>query len=231
MCMFLAACGSELADHTPDYRYRLTVEVETPEGLRTGSSVIEVRQSMGRSAMSGFGKRIDRRVRGEAVAVDLLGGRTLYALLRSDDNIDWASYVMPMLAPKIEGEAWEDEFDNVLLIKGTVELPRTWPAHGKLSRGSAYPMLVTFADERDPKSIARVDPDDLSASFGVGVKLRRITVALTSDPVTTEIERRLEWLPNYHDKLLDGQRLNSIDAINRLANDLSRGDFTRESAP
>ena len=41
----LAACG----DSTPDYRYQLKVEVDTPEGVRTGTSVIEVQQSMGRA--------------------------------------------------------------------------------------------------------------------------------------------------------------------------------------
>lgn len=48
---------------TPDYRYRLTVEVGTPDGLKTGSSVIEVEQSLGRSAGTGFGNRINRRAR------------------------------------------------------------------------------------------------------------------------------------------------------------------------
>ncbi|MEP0393170.1 MAG: hypothetical protein ABJ205_00340 [Erythrobacter sp.] len=38
--LLLGGCGAE--DVAPDYRYRLTVEVDTPEGLKTGSSVIEV---------------------------------------------------------------------------------------------------------------------------------------------------------------------------------------------
>lgn len=38
-------------DKAPDYRYRLTIEVETPEGVKTGSSVIEVQQSIGRTAI------------------------------------------------------------------------------------------------------------------------------------------------------------------------------------
>ncbi len=188
--LLLTACGS---DATPDYRYRLTVEVDTPEGIKTGSSVIEVEQSMGRTAMSGFGGRINRRVRGEAVAVDLPDGRTLFALLRSDNNIDWASYVMQWLAPDIEGEPWEERFDNVLLIEGEVEVPRTFSPGGS-EEHSAYPMLVTFGDLSDPTSVARVDPDDLAATFGEGVSLRRITVQITDDPVTTGIEERLGWL-------------------------------------
>ncbi|MDJ0978885.1 MAG: hypothetical protein QNI87_10130, partial [Erythrobacter sp.] len=46
----LALSGCTGADDpTPDYRYRLRVEVETPEGLKTGSSVIAVEQRLGRS--------------------------------------------------------------------------------------------------------------------------------------------------------------------------------------
>ena len=185
----LAGC----ADSAPDYRYRLTVEVDTPQGLRSGSSVIEVEQSMGRTAMSGFGKRIDRRVRGEAVAVDLPGGRTLFALLRSETDTDWAAQVMQRLAPDTEGEPWDERFDNVLSIEGEVEVPRSFSPQ-RPDEGSAYPMLVTFGDLSDPTSVERVDPDGLAASFGEGYALKRITVQLTDDPVTTGIEEQLAWL-------------------------------------
>ncbi len=39
----VSACFAK--DATPDYRYRLTVEVDTPDGVKTGSSVIEVQQT------------------------------------------------------------------------------------------------------------------------------------------------------------------------------------------
>jgi hypothetical protein len=228
--LILASC-SPPEDSTPDYRYRLTVEVETPEGLRTGSSVIEVRQSMGRSAGSGFGKKIMRRARGEAVAVDLPGGRTLYALLRSDDNVDWATNVMQMLAPEIEGEPWEDVFDNVLLIEGEVEVPRTWPPIAPFGERSAYPMLVTFGDESDPTSVARVDPDDLASTFGEDYELGGVTVELTDDPVTTGIEKRLGWLDSYRTRWLDGTSTISEDlTTDDLTAHLSAGSFSTEFA-
>jgi hypothetical protein len=189
----LAACGGAFGgpDLTPDYRYRLTLEVDTPQGLRSGSSVIEVEQSMGRTAMTGFGKAIMRRVRGEAVAVDLPGGRTLFALLRSENDSDWASRMMQTLAPDIEGEPWEEVFDNVLLLEGEITLPRMFPPVSNLGERNAYPMLVTFADENDPTSVALVDPDDLAATFGEGTALCRITIELTDEPVTSGIEERL----------------------------------------
>ena len=194
----LALTGCAQAEEaTPDYRYRLTVEIDTPEGLRSGSSVIEVEQSMGSTAMSGFGRRLARRVRGEAVAVDLPDGRTLFALLRSDDNHDWASSIMQSLAPDIEGEPWGERFDNVLLLEGKIALPRTLPPVGPREGRSAYPMLVTFGDLDDPTSVDQIDPDDLVATFGKGYEIERITVPLTDDPVTVGIEERLGWLSEH----------------------------------
>ncbi|HAW37080.1 MAG TPA: hypothetical protein DCX71_13555, partial [Erythrobacter sp.] len=42
LCLALTVAGCSLTDQTPVYRYRLTVEVDTPDGVKTGSSVIEV---------------------------------------------------------------------------------------------------------------------------------------------------------------------------------------------
>jgi hypothetical protein len=60
------------------YRYRMTVVVDTPAGRRSGSSVIQVKMRPG-GLLSGYAYVADYH--GEAVAIDLPGGRTLYALL------------------------------------------------------------------------------------------------------------------------------------------------------
>ena len=88
-------------------------------------------------------------------------------------------------------------------------------------------MLVTFGDLDDPTSVAEVDPDDLAASFGEGYALKRITVQITDDPVTTGIEQRLGWLRGHTSGMLDGRANSTLKAENRFANDLSRIDFTR----
>ncbi|MBE5074000.1 hypothetical protein IM511_06750 [Erythrobacteraceae bacterium E2-1 Yellow Sea] len=189
--LLLAACSG--TDDPPTYRYRLTVEVDTPEGLKIGSSVIEVTQRLVRPGSSPAHLAIERRVKGEAVAVDLPAGRTLFALLRSEDDADWASAVMQAAAPKIRGETFEEKFDNMLLIKGEKVLPPRWPPVAGGVRMSGYPMFVTFRNNADPTSVERVDPDNLAATFGEGVSLKRITVQITGDPVTTGIEKRLGW--------------------------------------
>ncbi|MEL6877694.1 MAG: hypothetical protein AAGL68_06305 [Pseudomonadota bacterium] len=189
--LLLGACDAGAADNPSDYRYRLTVEVETPQGLKAGSSVIEVKQRLVRPGSDPISIGVERRARGEAVTVDLPDGRTLFALLRSKDDSDWAAIIMQSLAPDGVGEGYVEQLNNMLLIEGVQELPRMRPP---LDEQSAYPMLVTFGDIDDPTSLERVDPDDLAATFGEGVSLKRITVQITDDPVTTGIEERLGWI-------------------------------------
>lgn len=217
-----------LHDPTPTYRYRLTVEVETPEGLRTGSSVIEVETSVSSSFSIPSPGSVHHRVRGEAVAVDLPGDRMLFALLNESDRM------MFLLAPGASREApdpFQARFDNILKLDGQIVLPRMWPLAGHLDERSAYPMMVTFGDLDDPISVTQVDPDDLAASFGEGVRLKRITVEMTDDPVTTGIVARLKWLPDTYDTMLDGNRISTIRAENRFANSLSQGAFSRGVLP
>ncbi|WP_432200634.1 hypothetical protein ACRAQ7_13955 [Erythrobacter sp. W53] len=217
-----------LTDPTPTYRYRLTVEIDTPEGLKTGSSVIEVDTRVaGKRSIPSPGRR-SQKVRGEAVAIEMPDGKVLFALLRSDDFVDWAGTVLYMLGPKFRGEdAVAQTVKAIVSDRREKTLPRYFPRAGRNPRMSGYPMLVTFEDLSDPTTVTRVDPDDLAATFGEGVSISRITVQVTDDPVTTGIEERLGWLPNYYDKMLDGNRIRTIEAENRFANNLSQGDFSK----
>lgn len=220
------AVAEEAEDRAPDYRYRLTIEVETTEGLKTGSSVIEVRQSIGRTTMGGFGEQVFLRIRGEAVAVDLPEGRTLYALLRSGGDVEWAARVIPFLSPDANDD---NSLDDLLLLEGKKELPRTWSKPGPFHNRLAYPMMVTFGDEADPTSVAEVDPDDLAATFGEGVKLKRIAAELTDDPMTAGIEKRLRWLSEYPEPRLDPNYRGSTNP--NLSQSLWHGDFRKGGGP
>ena len=230
----LALPGCALADDTPDYRYRLTVEVDTPEGLRTGSSVIEVSTDVTSQYSIPDPGSVRNRTRGEAVAVDLPGGHTLFALLRSDSEVDWASHVMFLLTPtgpQTGTAGFLEDYHAMLANRALRELPATFPDVGHIKDRPARPMLVTFADLADPTSVARVDPDDLAATFGEGVTLRRVTVQLTDDPVTTGIEERLGWLNSYRQLHLDGTSTVSEDmTTTELSAHLTAGSFSTEFA-
>ncbi|MDR4487060.1 MAG: hypothetical protein R3B83_05990 [Nitrospirales bacterium] len=93
---------------------------------------------------------------------------------------------------------------------------------------SHYPLLVTFTDLTDPTTVKVVDPENLAATFGPGVSLKRLTLEITDEPVTEgKIESVLGWLKTIGGGMLDGRRISTINAENRLANDLTRVDFIR----
>lgn len=177
----LPACGLLGGNR---YRFRLSVAVDTPEGLRTGSSVYEVRAQNRWSPLPDMASRT-WEVRGEAAAVDLPGGRTLFALLRTGAHFeDMMGLSMASLHPDFAGTG----YDVVGVAK---ELARgAWPGPAPVAPED-YPMLVTFADENNPASVQLVEPGNLAAAFGSGSRLRGITVELTDDAVTSGIEERL----------------------------------------
>ncbi len=204
--LLISSCGQASGQNYPPYRYRLTVEVDTPSGLRTGSSVIEVRTFVaGKNAIPSPGQ-VFHRVTGEAVAVDLPGNQRLFALLRSEESYDWASGVLAAQTEPItvketlrmrkEGkDPFDERMRRTLTLTGVHVLPR-WQRPSKVKaqnmhRISGYPILARFRDIRDPKTVGLVDPDNLDVSFGQGVSLRRITVERTQAAVTKSIDRKL----------------------------------------
>lgn len=222
----VATCS--LHDPTPTYRYRLTVEVETPEGPRSGSSIIEVDTSSGGLAIPTLGE-VSSRVRGEAVAVDLPSGPTLFALLRSEDHGNWANFVMLKLAAPHQTEIYvpfEEKFKTMLAHSGPIEVPAKWRA-GYPAETSAYPMLVTFGDPANPTSIKRVDPNDLHSTYGLGVRLSSITVQLVEEGITTSnIDGRLPWLRTLAGSIGERPEGGSIDDL-PVEQRLTRADFRR----
>ena len=154
---------------TYTYRYRMTVEVEENGKLHTGSSVIEVRIAtqphIGPALYVAHG-------RGEAVFVDLGKGRNVIALLATEEYVNYPANVVPTL------------FD--LPFKDWAKLPSL---QGTRDVPDAYmPIFVTFMDLNDPKSARVVQPAEFPQVFGAGVQPPKVTIEVTSNPVTKGIE-------------------------------------------
>jgi hypothetical protein len=197
------------------YRYRLAAEVERNGESFRGTSVIEVIRTKKYDSISGTS-------RGEAVVVDIPGAGTLFLLLSGEPgSVDWP-YTMPHYA-------FQKQLGSVAMVDPEL-LTKLEHMQGTkvVLEPRYYPMLVTFSDLADPASVKRVEPNDFAASFGSGVRLKRITVEITDDPVTTGIEKRLLWLSAYYAKRFDGQRFGDGTS---LANDLSAGAFSTELNP
>lgn len=177
LIMVPAGCSRSYSAH-----YRTTVQVRTPQGVVAGAAVRTV--WLGRSMPNPIPLPGEDRPHweehGEAVAVDLPSGQTLFALVGDPVEEGWLI--------RDEPAARSDE--GFQLWPNTPVSPR-WKTPYKL------PLLVRFRDIGDPTSIERVDPNNLAASFGPGYSLKSIRVQKTYDAVTTGIDKRLSWLHGY----------------------------------
>ncbi|MGL4281404.1 MAG: hypothetical protein ACRCS0_13640 [Albidovulum sp.] len=158
------------------WRQKMTVTVETPAGEVSGSSVSQIGWQEQAVKFEGMGWNYD--VTGEAVVVEVAPGRWLFALLTGAGTTE---YMGSVAAASISGQHGrvisEALFDEVSDKRGRAAGPITVPDY-------QYPLLVTFDDIADPKTVRRVDPANLSASFGQGVSLKAVTLAVTEEPVT-----------------------------------------------
>lgn len=221
----LGGCSSEtLGKQLSPYRYKLTAQVETPEGVKSGASVIEVQWKLPPKIMGSQGSG-SYQVKGQAVAVDLPGGQTLFVLLRSGWNVDWAAkspYGPHQDLPIGTGDQGPHAVEKTIRTLGR--------------QVSGYPFFVRFRDVGNPHTVEEVDPDNLAATFGPGVRLKALTVQLTGEPVTLGIRDRLPWLNDTSRGLFKakvdpatGRRISSpITSINQ---ELTYQDFVRPSAP
>ena len=187
----MTGCGVIIPHH---YRFKLTVEVRTPAGVRRGSSVYQVTAANLPALLPNEQKR-DWSVKGEAVAVDLPDGRTLFALMRTRNAFqeDLALMSLAALDPKFKNDVVESA--------GRVGLGFSTNRRAEVQRAD-FPLLVVFGDTADPKSALEIDPDR-SGALGPGYGPIRISIEKTSEPVTRRIEKRLPWLATHHGALLN----------------------------
>lgn len=176
----------------PDYKYRLTLTVETPGGIRSASNVFSGGLSKDPPLLPGVGSV---GVKGDAVFLDLGGGRNLVAILAHGDDgryVDEMSY-LPLNLLSLRGH--ETSFSGVSAFAG-----QTFPVIGR-----NVPALISFSDLADPKTARSVQWNNLDATFGKGyylwVSLTIIPVGLWSldfggllgEPVTRGITKLLPW--------------------------------------
>lgn len=212
----LAVVGCGLFWPAETLRYRMTVVVDTPSGERSGSSVIEstIIDYPSPSGISG----IRNELKGEAVAVDLPEGRVLFALLVPQIGSNSTGYHARLFRRAVERDpVLRKEFDQKTL--NDWELFRQGVRKREMNVDlvpADFPMLVTFDNLADPTSAALVDPDNLSATFGAGVSLQRISLTTSEEPVTDSIEERLDWLSSIYSRGL---------SRSDFSDDIPVGDF------
>jgi hypothetical protein len=212
-------------------RYRLTLEAQVDSELKTASGVREVTYSK-QPAVGGQGE-LSIGVRGEAIALDLGSRGTLFALLTAGvDDRSGAEWIV-LRAFDFDGGSLprpvEEGVKQVLRLSGKRELPL-----------DNLPLLVRFRDVDNPKTVEGISPLHIGERFGPNAKLVRATLEIvpagiwpfsrygvSGEPLTTGIDQRLKWLPEYHNRQLDGEQTETIASPLRLANSLNSRAFKR----
>src|SRR5712671_4644489 len=181
--------GDQIRINRPGHKYRLTVEVETPDGVKSALGVMAVQpdRSYSRSGQT--------RTMGDAVLVDLGGGKNLLALLAHIDksmDLEGMNYVA-LRAYNAAGR--KASFNEMSRMTGVVPV-----------KGALVPVLVTFADLSDPGTARVVLPDETEGALGKGFRVGSISAEVVpnglwpldfggplGEPVTRGIEAKLPW--------------------------------------
>jgi hypothetical protein len=217
MTVALASCGDGAS-----YRYKLTLAVNTPEGVKRGSSVVE--EAFWNVSIPERGT--PHKLRGEALYLDLgPGARPLIALLTSqlhrkrEKDQSWTRDAGPdhNLIARIYGETLQNDLLDYVRRVARMRGPRQITA-------ADLPDLVTLADTNDPSSVIEVDPNNLQATLGSNVTWNEITLESTDEPITKGLRAKLPWIEPYFQQNLRLDGLNH--GFNKgLANTLNWADF------
>ncbi len=183
--------GDQIRINRPGHKYRLTVEVETPAGVKSASGVLAITPDRG------YSNRGKTATSGDAVFVDLGAGKNLVALLAHPEktiDLDGINYVALRAYGETGGQ--RVSFNQMSRMSGVVPVT-----------GALIPVLAAFSDPADPASMRSMAPDNLEASLGPGFRLHRLTAEVVpngfwpidfggplGEPVTRGIRAKLPWL-------------------------------------
>jgi len=184
--------GDQIRINRPNHKYRLTVEVMTPDGIRSASGILAVVPDRG------YSRRGRTTMLGEAVFVDLGQGKNLVALLahRQDAKLDFDDINYVALRAYGAARSARVSFNEMSRQTGIVQV-----------EGDLVPVLVSFGDRNNPATARRVAGDHAEAVLGDGYALRGLTAEMVpkglwpidfggvlGESVTRGIETKLPWL-------------------------------------
>lgn len=186
------------------YRYRLTVEIDTPDGVKSGSSVIQVTTKKMPDYLRTIA-RVTTEVEGEATYIDLGDGKFAVVVLQHGiwpkSNINDVLFTHAIF--NVDCEA----IDRLKWVEKIAEMQSA----EAILPPVLIPNIITFLDVKDV-STSRflyeagyegrctknkvVIVDNFFEILGNNYTLRKATVELTSDPVTKDISKNISWWDN-----------------------------------
>ena len=191
-------------------RWRVTVEVETEAGLRTGTGVVETRVRPRNESLYTLDSE-QHRVIGQAIAVETPRGLVLALLERAGD--------FGFFRPADRGYGWVPGPDGAIrrvpirsgaadpagraLWRANLARRERWFAERDRALAEqrplalleeGWPPFILLEDPADPAGARFLQGSTDAEAAAPGLKVRRIVVQATDEPVTAGLHRRLPWL-------------------------------------
>ena len=196
---------------TCTFRYKLTAEVQTPDGVKTGSSVVEVSYPSP-PIIKTDGRLVGNWLTGEATYVDLGQGKNLFITLgtldsgRNDEQTN-RRIGYGVLNETVDASPLKGSLNNIWLPINLFKLGRTKQNEREMCQKvsalygfqptpvelNSLPTMVTFSDLQKPLTAKAIDPNDLVATFGPGYSLS-VKLQITDEPVSMRIVQVLPWI-------------------------------------
>lgn len=189
-------------------RYRLTINIETPEGIKTGTTVQEVfyPPADNENIYNRYNQGIPR---GEAAYIDLGERGVVFAIMPDPANAKNRFFgLIRSIFPTVPTVYDQSRYQEVLQHYDELEGVRDEvPPY-------LYPMFVHFKDMSDPQSIElaykrktgsrndmkQVEVNRFEELFGEGVRIKSIYLEMTDDPLEWKLDDKLAWLENMKEK-------------------------------
>lgn len=197
---------------SPYLYYKIIVEVESDGKIYSGYSV-NMQHFSGPRFWGVRTNFVGAERPAEAVYVDIGNRGTLFALIPTANwtrtgvlSVDLEGvrdfpFYIPIKDWPPAGKVYvEDRFERLVKMQGSgAEIPCLaedgFDKEGRSGwRASSCPIMVRFGDINVSKTVELVNPKDLAASFGDGVKLRSVRVEITDGPYSQKIHKKLPWL-------------------------------------
>lgn len=168
----------------PPYRWRLTVVLATSDGLRSYSGVYENSDTVAGPGMR-FGPGSGSTcVQGDAIPIAVTRRSTVYVLPWREDSWDWSRYAPQAILAKPIG----DNAQRAVVmqrLRGTAVLLRD-----NDNTGPGWPTFIRLPSATAGRLLPFADPDNL----GPGIRVARVMVSMTRDPVTRPLRHLKERL-------------------------------------
>lgn len=215
LAVMQSACSLE--SNQASYNYRMTVNIRTPTGVRSGSGVVSVRVTGHQFPHTGASPRNY----GAAFPVDLGDGRKLYVIPSRVDDGTAASRFVPAAWPKsrkIKDGMQMDFFEISKLISDS-NFKLTLPT-------DLDPTFVIFRDIHNPATVIEVSRQNTTSTLGPCFQIEKVVVESTTEKPSREGIKDLPWVEGWRERHFDGSPASITDVTNSsIASRLSGGSF------